>query len=301
MLISAGVFVAAGLWGLYWLPLRHIDSHGINGLWAVLAAYLIPLLALLPLALLRRRQIAANASGIALISLFLGAGLACYTSAFLYTSIMRTTLLFYLTPVWSTLLGIVLLGEKPAWQRWSAMIIGFSGLSFMVIAGNDQQSAGGFNHGDVLALLSGVLWGAGTVLVQRDQHIDSVDVVPAQYFFATLLSALALLAGGEILNPPSTAAWSAAMPWLIGYFVLIMLPSLYVCVHAAKILSPGRVGILMMSEVLVAGISAPLLAGETLSPVEWLAGALIVLAGLLEISTPVASPAAGDRPNQATG
>jgi len=42
----------------------------------------------------------------------------------------------------------------------------------------------------------------------------------------------------------------------------------------------------MMSEVLVAGISAPLLAGEIITAKEWLATALIVFAATLEITTP---------------
>ena len=42
----------------------------------------------------------------------------------------------------------------------------------------------------------------------------------------------------------------------------------------------------MMSEVLVAGITAPLLAGETLSGRELVAAALIILAGVIEVTRP---------------
>ena len=84
---------------------------------------------------------------------------------------------------------------------------------------------------------------------------------------------------------PTSAAWLASLPWLIGFYVVIFLPSLYLCIRGAQLLSPGRVGILMMSEVLVAGISAPLLAGEVISSTEWVATALIVLAAVIEITT----------------
>ena len=46
----------------------------------------------------------------------------------------------------------------------------------------------------------------------------------------------------------------------------------------------------MMSEVLVAGISAPLLAGEVISSSEWVATALIVLATTIEITTTMEKP-----------
>jgi drug/metabolite transporter (DMT)-like permease len=291
LLPSLAVFFAAGLWGLYWWPLREVEAAGVSGLWSVMASYLVPLIALLPVPFIRRRQLAADFRHICLIGVFVGAGLALYACAFLYTSVMRTTLLFYLTPVWSTLLGIIFLAEKPGWQRWGAMAIGFAGLCIMMLAGTGTEHSQGLNVGDLAALAASVMWAVGSVLVRRFDHIDSLDILPAQYFFAALFACIVLSLAGQLSNAPTVAGWSAAMPWLIGYFVVVMLPSLYVCIRGAQLISPGRVGILMMSEVLVAGISAPLLAGEVLSGTEWLAGCLIILAGVLEVSTPGTTPA----------
>ena len=32
---SAAVFLSASLWGLYWIPLRHLEDQGVGGGWAV--------------------------------------------------------------------------------------------------------------------------------------------------------------------------------------------------------------------------------------------------------------------------
>ncbi len=52
---------------------------------------------------------------------------------------------------------------------------------------------------------------------------------------------------------------------------------------AAPRLDPARVGILLMTEVLVGTLSAALLAGEHLGRFEIIGGALVLCAGILEV------------------
>lgn len=282
------VFVAAAFWGLYWLPLRSIEGVGITTIWAVIAVYLIPFICMLPLLVARVRTTRSHWLALSVIAVPIGAGLAFYAMAFLYTSVMRTTLLFYLTPIWSTLLAMIFLGEKTVTRRWVAMAVGFLGLAIMLLDGS-SSSTDGFNRGDVAAILAGVLWGFGTVMVRKSPQISAIDIVPAQYFFAVVVSGLFLLWETDPIVIPTTRQWLDAMPYLVGFYVIIMLPSLYICIRCSQILSPGRVGILMMSEVLVAGISATLLAGESLTSQELIATTLILCAGALEVTTPTRS------------
>lgn len=52
---------------------------------------------------------------------------------------------------------------------------------------------------------------------------------------------------------------------------------------ATRQLDPARVGILLMSEVIVAAVSVVAFAGEYLAPLELIGGALVVGARLLEV------------------
>ncbi len=265
-----------------------MEAAGISGGWAVLAAYLLPFFFLIPLMLIRRRQLQANFTALLFIGASIGIGLACYATGFIHTTIMRTTLLFYMTPIWSTLLGVLLLNEVAGARRWLAMLIGFIGLGIMLYEPGALDR--NFNYGDLAALASGLFWGIGTVLIRKSPEIDALDIVPAQFLAAALASAAFLAVEADTLTgglvSPSIADWLTALPWLFGFNVLIVLPSLYVCALCAQVLSPGRVGILMMSEVLVAGISAPLIAGEALSLRELTAALFIMVAAGLEITTP---------------
>ena len=290
--LSILLFITNAFWGIYWLPLRHIESAGISGIWSVVCVYTVPLLFLLPLFFVRRHTLRANAGTTLLIGAAIGGGLAFYAIAFLYTTILRTTLLFYMTPIWSTLLSMIVLKEKISPRRWIAIMVGLAGVALLVTSSNPFADSGGINRGDVLALLAGVSWGLGIVLIKKSKHIGATDIVLSQYLCATLISLIVLVTtvGSSDFHIPTLLQLKAAMPYIIGFYVLIILPGLYITTRISQIISPGRVGILMMSEVLVAGISAPLVAGEVISLVEWGAGMLIVTATLIEVLSPQINP-----------
>ena len=52
---------------------------------------------------------------------------------------------------------------------------------------------------------------------------------------------------------------------------------------ATALLDPARVGILLMSEVLIGALSAAFLVGEPLLPFELIGGALVLSAAILEV------------------
>ena len=97
--------IAGAVWGLYWIPVRALHDTGIQGLWATAVFYFVPFVLMLPIGLLRWRQIISAGwmmQGIAIIG---GLCLVLYSTAFLYTDVIHATLLYYLTPIWSALLA----------------------------------------------------------------------------------------------------------------------------------------------------------------------------------------------------
>lgn len=287
---SALVFVSASFWGLFWLPLREIDRHGLSGPWVILAINLAPLLFFAPITVKRWPLVQRRLKEVSIIGALIGAGLVFYSLGLIYTSIMRATLLYYLTPVWSTLFGILILSEKVSWRRWAAIALGFLGLA--LILSTKSSLAGGLNVGDLMGLLSGVFWGAGVAYTRLHSDVAALDTAASIYFYSFLIGLLLLwpLLGTDVQIPP-LSAWVAAAPITLAFSLLIFMPTLLAVMWCAQRLSPGRVGILMMSEVLVAGISAPLLAGEVLSFQEFAGAVLIVSAGLLEVLSPQDQPA----------
>ena len=283
------LFCATALWGIFWLPLRHIESAGISGVWAVLGVNIVPLIFLIPFVIYRRRFFFENIKTKCLVGIAMGGGMALYAVAILYTTVLQTTLLFYMSPIWATLLARLILKENISAGRWIAIVVGFAGILLILSGKEASQVSTGINRGDLFALLSGLFWGYGTVLVKGSGDIPAADLVPSQYFWATIISGVILSTtiGTQEFRIPDFTQWQKALPLIFGFYVILTLPTIFIATRIAQILSPGRVCLLMMSEVLVAGISAPLLAGEKITSLEWLAGALILTATVIEVySTP---------------
>ena len=280
---SAILLLATSIWGLYWLPLREIEAAGLVGPWSVLAINLVPLVLLLPFAIRRVRFIAHARWPLLFIGLLVGAGWVLYGLGLLYTTVVRATLLFYLTPIWSTLFAMAVLRERVGPRRWTAILIALFGLMVMIGLGVTDSP---LTIGDGFGLLSGIAWGAGTTFIRKHPEVSPADSFIAQLLgsVAVAACAIAFLSLPEMAVPTLGSWWDAA-PLLLAVCLLAVIPSGYAIVWAAQRLSPGRVGILMMSEVVVAVISAAMLTDESMGLAELLGAALILGAGVLEVST----------------
>jgi hypothetical protein len=82
---------------------RALDGAGVHGLWGLLVFYLVPGLLILPVLALRWRQNWQGGRWLVLLGLATSVPLVCYSIAVLYTDVIRAMLLFYLTPIWSTI------------------------------------------------------------------------------------------------------------------------------------------------------------------------------------------------------
>lgn len=278
---TLAVTVGAAIWGIYWLPLRYIEQLGMSGLWAVVLASAVPLVILLPLLVFYRRQSRDKLPTILVIALLSGAAVTFYSIGLIHTTVVRATLLFYLTPIWSTLIGISLLNESVKWNRWMAIVLGLAGLYFIV--GGINIDSRPINIGDWFGLASGFCWGIAGVLIKRNPDIGVTSMVCWQHLFAFLLALLCCLLLTGMDQVPEISLWIEATPAMVGYSWFGLVPSLFAIFWASSRLFPGRVGILMMTEVLVAVISAALFLDEAVSMMEWFGVVLIVSAGVLEM------------------
>ena len=75
-----------------------------------------------------------------------------------------------------------------------------------------------------------------------------------------------------------------AIPIAIIWSIIVLLPAFMIIFKISQYLYPGRVGILMMSEVIVAVISAYiLLPRETLILSQWIGALFVIMAGVMEV------------------
>ncbi|MEP1442952.1 MAG: DMT family transporter [Hyphomicrobiales bacterium] len=282
LVASLAVALPAALWGAVWWPLRYLDQQGIPGEWSIGFVNLIAALALLPFLIYWFSQYRAHLGKALLIGIVTGTGITLYYLGIIHTSIIRATLFFYMTPIWATLIGIYWLKEPSTLRRWVAIAIGLIGLG-LLLSGDHIRA---FNIGDFLAFLSGVLWAIGGAMLNRYKQVPYV----ASTFFQFLIAAIVIfpisIAVG-ILAMPTMDGFLAQTPMMVIAALIIFLPSILSIFWASQFLFPGRVGLLMMTEVLVAVISTSLLLeDEQLQLIHWVGAALIIIAGIVEITPP---------------
>lgn len=281
LLPSLAVAVSGVLWGLFWMPFRALGEAGFEGGWASVAFYLGSTLVLVPAALIRRHRLRSAGWSLVFTGAIAGAAFSLYATALLLTEVVRVLLLFYLTPVWGTLLGRLLLGERITANRATALALGLAGLA--VILGFD----GGFplprNAGDWMALISGIAWAYGSLRIYIRPHIEVYETTFAFFAGGTLVTAaVALLpaAGNEMI--PTWEALESGWPWLALLIALFGVPPVVMTLWGAAHLSPGRVGILLMGEVVVGVASAAVWSGEPFGAREAVGTVLIVGAAVIE-------------------
>ena len=99
----------------------------LSGLWVVTMFHLLPAIAMSPFvisAFIADRQhwfITGLAGGL------MGIGFVLYGLGLVVASVTKTTVLFYLTPIWATLFAYILLSERFGFGRWLAIIGGITG------------------------------------------------------------------------------------------------------------------------------------------------------------------------------
>ncbi len=275
------VIIAAGFWGLFWIPLRALGDHGISAAWGTVIFYLTPFVLMLPMAFLRRKKFRQGGWTLLATGFFFGVAMTLYASAYFHTDVVRVLLLYYLLPVWGTLLGRVMLGEAITRLRIVAIILGFSGV--LVIFGIGEGIPWPSNPGDWMALIAGMLWAMGSVFAKGDETNEAFEVTLC-FFGWSAVGGAALLMFPQLgsFEAPSAETIAGILPWMVPVAIFLVFPVSITIVWGSGILSPGHIAILFMSEISVGVIAAVILTDEPFGLREMLGVLLITAAGLCE-------------------
>lgn len=278
---SVALLIGGAMWGLYWIPVRYFVELGLTGSWPGVVMYLAAWLAVLPFLWRERWFVIAHWRALIFSGMFTGAAFSLYSTSLVYTDVVRSILLFYLTPIWGTVLGLVFLGERLQVQRALGLIFGIGGL--FIVLGEGQGLPLPRNAGDWLALASGVTWSIGSLGLYRTRGFPITGQVFAFVTGALLVAGLGILLEIQLgQSVPTRQILHDIAPYAIVSAVFV-LPMLFLTVWPATLLTPARVGLLLMSEVVVGLFSAASLSGEPFGWREVFGALLIVSAAVLEM------------------
>ena len=281
LLPSIAIAVGAAFWGLYWIPIRGIEQAGVHAFWTGPVIFGASSLLFLPVVLLRWRNYVVHWRHILLPGLLTGSAFALYIASLNLTDVVRAILLFYMSPLWSTLLGIVILKERLTTNRVIGLLLAFCGLYVVLVIENGLPIPR--NTGDWFALISGLCWSIASVKLFQDGARMIVEKVTLFVVFALLMSLLLVVwQQGNLEGMPQLPSLVNAWYWIL-IIAGSMLPISYLTIWPATVLSPGRVGMLLMVEVIVGVISAAILTDEQFGVREFAGTVLILSAGVVEV------------------
>jgi drug/metabolite transporter (DMT)-like permease len=269
------------VWGLFWIPIRTLSEAGIKGLWATLIFYAVPFILVLPLLFWRWRETAARGIWLQALAFVAAISLVLYSVSILYTDVVRAMLLFYLTPLWSTLLARLILGEPITQLRWLAMAIAIIGM--LVIFRIDAGFPWPENAGDWIALASGFLWSVASIMLRADKGTHPVELFTQNFIWSGICAlAFVLILRPDFSASPSLSTYLAQLPWLIPTIIVVVMTGVYASMWGVPKLNPGLVGLLFMTEISVGAVTAGIWSGDPFGWREVIGILLISGAGLLE-------------------
>jgi drug/metabolite transporter (DMT)-like permease len=267
------------VWGLSWLPLRHLQEAGLHPVWATMLFFA---LGALMIGLWRPGVVRTVLGQPALLVLALVSGVsnATFNWGVATGDVVRVVLLFYLMPLWAALLARVMLNEQITRAAWWRMGLALSG-AILVLKPEGQAWPQFGSLSDVLGLLGGMGFAMTNVMLRQQSQQPAVSRAFAMFAGCTLLPGLLglVLSWQGLVNPwPAfTWAWGALVLAMAGIFFASNLALQY---GAAK-LPVQLTSVLMITEVLFAAVSAALWGEATLTPSVLMGGGLILSAALL--------------------
>lgn len=275
------IAISGVLWGVFWIPLRALEQVGISGVWAVVVFQVLPTALLLPLILYRARSILNGGMSLAVGGALAGVSLVLYSGALIFTDVVRALLLFYLTPLWSTLLARFTQNEPITRVRLVTIVLALLGLCLIIRFEENFQIR--MNVGDWMGLASGIIWAFAAVRIKAAGQGKGVNFALTFFVMSSLVAlAMTLLPLEGAGAVPSTTAIVSVLYWMIPVAVILIIPPAFALMWGASVISPGLIGILFMTEVSVGAVTAAIWAGEPFGLREALGVVVITAAGALE-------------------
>lgn len=190
--------------------------------------------------------------------------MVCYVAAVKLTTAANAILLQYTSPVFTAILGWIILRERVSWVDWVSVAGVMVG---MVVFFLEKLTFAGL-WGNILAIVSGILFSLTFVLVRKQREGSAVESLMAGHFMAFLVSIPFLGSGGG----PGAVGWLG-----LGYLgvVQVGLTSLLMS-YALKYVTALQNMLVSLIEPILTPVWVLLFVGEAPSPAA-IAGGLIIV------------------------
>lgn len=274
-----GLGLSALVWGLSWWPVRHAQALGVQPLWTTALVYAPGALLVL---LLRPGALGQclRSPGLLLVALAAGGANVCFNLGVARGDVVRVVLLFYMMPVWATLLARWLLGERIGAAGWMRLALALAGALIVLWPGGSGLPLPR-SGADWLGLAGGLFFALDNVMLRRCAQATASARMLAMFAGGLLCGALLALLlqslGAAPVLPPPRADWG--LPVLV--LGLAMVAGSYGLQYGAARLPAALTAVIMMLEIVFASLSSAWLGAGRMDLRAWAGGGLIAAGVLL--------------------
>lgn len=272
-----GLLYASTFWGVVWYPTRLLEGLGMQGAWLTLVGYGAAFLAFTPFVRFSARGLRRQPWEALWLVVAAGWTNVAFVLAVLEGEVVRVVLLFYLSPIWTVLLGRWLLHEHLTGRTWSMLALGLGGA--LVMLWDPTVGRVPLNRADMLAVSAGLAFAVNNVMTRRITGLGVRAKTHLSWLGVVVISSLVIVLFTPELPQVSPAAWLAATA--LGVFGFML--STLAVVYGVSNMPVQRSAVIMLFELVVGAATAWWLAGEAIHAQEWLGGALILSAALIAI------------------
>ena len=233
-----------------------------------------------------------------LIALSYGITNLAFNWAIAEGNVVRVVFLFYLMPIWASIFAVILIKEKPTLTSLIAIAIAIAG-AFLILIYDPWSTTFvsvenflSIGKEDFLAIVGGIFFGLGNVLIRKTTRITSLQKNFFIFFGTFLVAAVFLLINYVLYSTGKFATLNTIKPELFTDFKFLLiffsfviglgLANFLLQLGASK-LPVYITSTLLMFEILVAMISTNILQESPLQFHEFIGGILILVAASLMI------------------
>lgn len=183
---------------------------------------------------------------------------------------LADTITFYLAgPIYVTALSALLLGERVGWRRWTAVLIGFSGVIVAL-----RPSAASFTLPALIALGGSVSHAVLLIITRMVKDTDDTVLMTAQYFGS--------LSFGLAVGPLTWMVPKAFDLMFMSGFAIVSIVAMF-CVNRSLKLAPASVVVPYQYSMIVWSVLLGYWVFGDVPDLPMLAGSVIIIAAGLYI------------------
>ena len=224
----------------------------------------------------------AELRGGALLTLLLASGFAAQAVGLQYTTPARSAFIVALSSVLAPVVGFVALGQRVRWPV--AVAVALAGGGIYLLTGPDA-SGGGLNRGDLLTLITAVVFGAQIVAVaELSARHDARRLVWLQLAGTAVAAGVAALALEPVRFEASPGVLGALLFTGVGATALALVWQM----DAQRHMSAARAALIFCLEPVFGATASWVWLGERLTAIQW-TGAALIVAGMILAELPLRS------------